>query len=353
VKHPYIRTAAGFIAAAVLFSLGSRAASVPAVSAKHAVLMDCQSGRVLYEQDSHSAARIASTTKIMTAIVVLECCDLQSEVAVPKAAVGVEGSSLYLKEGEILTVEELLYGLMLHSGNDAAVALAQYCAGSVEAFSDKMNDKAEELQLENTHFVNPHGLDEEAHYSSAYDLAVLTSYALQNDDFLRIVSTRQVTVGGRTLTNHNKMLWQYDGAVGVKTGYTKAAGRILVSAAEKNGRTLVAVTIHDPRDWEDHKKLLDYGFNQFPVRTIMQASDVVKEVPVIGGAEETVQAVTGQDIQLPAADYEETTVVSNLPLFVYAPVFAGERAGTITVYLDGAEAASYPVYWRFSVLEDG
>ncbi len=237
------------------------AAEPPSVSAQSAILYDCTASRVLYEKNADKKALIASTTKIMTGLLIAEQCDLDEDVSIPEEAVGVEGSSLYLKNGEVLSVGDLLYGLMLQSGNDAAVALAIHCGGSVEAFVSMMNEKADELHLSGAHFANPNGLDDEGNYATARDLALLTQYALENETFAEVVSTKTATLGGnRAVTNHNKLLWRYDGCIGVKTGFTRAAGRILVSAAERDGRRLVAVTIGAPDDWNDHTKLLDYGF---------------------------------------------------------------------------------------------
>lgn len=233
----------------------------PRVSARSAVLYDCTANRVLWGKDENSQSLIASTTKIMTALVALQCCDPAEQVTIPQEAVGVEGSSVYLKAGEVLTVEELLLGLMLQSGNDAAVALAIHCAGSVEAFAAKMNCMAERLEMNHSHFVNPNGLDHRDHYSTAYDLALLTDYALDDPVFARIVRCKKAVISGdRSLVNHNKLLWRYEDCIGVKTGYTRTAGRILVSAAQREGRRLVAVTINAPDDWNDHCRLLDYGF---------------------------------------------------------------------------------------------
>ena len=250
-----MRAAAATVAAALLLSCSVWAA--PSVSAAKAVLLDASSGRVLYEKDACDRSLIASTTKIMTALVVCERCNLADRVKIPAEAVGIEGSSLYLKEGEVLTVQDLLYGLMLHSGNDAAVALAIYCGGTEADFVAMMNEKASRLGLGDTHYANPNGLDHDGNYSTALDLARLAAYALENEDFLRTVSCKTVTIGNRSLRNHNRLLFSYDGAIGVKTGYTKAAGRILVSAAERDGRRLVAVTINAPNDWNDHTALLD------------------------------------------------------------------------------------------------
>ena len=230
------------------------------MSAKSAALLDGTTGEFLYEKNGDQRALIASTTKIMTGLLVCEAGDLGRTVTVPETAAGTEGSSMYLKSGETLTRRELLYGMMLHSGNDAALTLAISVSGSEAAFVRQMNRRACALNLTQTHFANPHGLDSGENYSTALDLARLAQAALQNEQFRAVVSTKTITCAGRTLTNHNKLLWRYDGCIGVKTGYTRHAGRILVSAAERGGRMLIAVTISDPDDWRDHVSLLDYGF---------------------------------------------------------------------------------------------
>ncbi len=219
----------------------------------------------------------------MTALVVMESMELSRTVQIPSEAVGVEGSSLYLQAGEELTVSDLLYGMMLHSGNDAAVALAILCAGSVPNFVERMNRKAVALGLTDTHFRNPNGLDADDHYSTAYDLAMLTAYALKIPDFARIVSCKTATIGTRSLRNHNRLLWMMDGVIGVKTGFTKAAGRILVSALDYHGRTLIAVTIHDGNDWMDHMALYEYGKTLYAPRTLIARGDRVGELPMLHG----------------------------------------------------------------------
>ena len=228
------------------------------LSATAAILMDADSGEILYEKDAGRRMRIASTTKIMTALVALDRARLTDTITVTAAHM-VEGSSMYLKPGETVTVEELLYGLMLCSGNDAALALAD-CCGGLEEFVQAMNDKAAELGMQDTSFANPNGLDDEDHYSTARDMAVLAAYAAQNPTFRRICSTRTATVGSRTMTNHNKLLSQVEGCIGMTTGYTKAAGRTLVSCAQRDGCRLVAVTLCDGNDWADHKSLYEMGF---------------------------------------------------------------------------------------------
>ena len=310
---------------------------VSAISAEKAILMDAATGRVLYEQNAEEESLIASTTKIMTALVVCEQCNVLDRVRIPAEAVGVEGSSLYLREGEVLTVQDLLYGLMLHSGNDAATALAIYCGGTVEGFAELMNDKARTLGLENTHYANPHGLDAPDHYSTARDLAVLAAYAMENPIFRQTVSTKTVTVGERSLRNHNKLLWQVDGAEGVKTGFTKAAGRILVSSALRNGRRLVAVTINAPDDWQDHVSLLESGFARYTLRRIVAAGETVGTVEVIGGASKAVCLTAAEEFAYPLAEGEQVTLEVPGPGFVYAPVVEGADAGFARVCVDGKQ----------------
>ena len=228
------------------------------VSATAAVLLDADTGQVLYEKNGDERMLIASTTKIMTALVVLEQESLDDTITVTQAHMA-EGSSMYLKPGETVRVEELLYGLLLCSGNDAALALADHCGG-LERFVAEMNRKAAELGMTGTSFANPNGLDQEGHYSTARDMARLAACAVKNETLVRLCSTRSVTVGGRTMTNHNRLLRSIDGCIGLKTGYTRAAGRTLVSCVRRKGRTLVAVTLQDGNDWADHAALYEFGF---------------------------------------------------------------------------------------------
>ena len=305
-----------------------------AVSAQKAILMDAETGRVIYEKDAYSRSLIASTTKIMTALVVCEQCNVLDRMRIPKEAVGIEGSSMYLKEGEVLTVQELLYGLMLQSGNDAAVALAIYCGGTVEGFVQLMNDKAYRLGLTGTHFENPNGLDSPNHYSTARDLAVLTAYAMQNPIFAQTVSTKSVRVGERSLQNHNKLLWRVEGADGVKTGYTKAAGRILVSSAQRDGRRLICVTINDGNDWADHQQLLEDGFSRYENRVIIRAGDVLGEHAVVGGDTDTVQLVAAEDFSFALTAREQPQILLSGAEFDYAPVVQGSDAGYAYILLE-------------------
>ena len=337
-----LRAAAAIAAAALFLCMpvwAQEESTPPEISARRAVLMDAASGRVLYEKNADERSLIASTTKIMTGLLAAESERLAEPYQIPAEAVGIEGSSLYLREGETLTLEQLLYGTMLRSGNDAATALALALGGSQEAFVARMNEKAAALGLGNTHFANPHGLDDEGNYSTARDLAKLACAALENQAFRQVVSTREYTFGSRCLVNHNKLLWQYEGAVGVKTGYTKAAGRLLVSAAERDGRRLVAVTMDDPDDWADHGALLDYGFSAFTVSTAASQGEVLGQVPVAGGQAETLSCRLAADLTFPLAKGETAEIRLCLPRFVFAPVEAGQHAGWAELLLDGRAVA--------------
>jgi len=309
------------------------------LSAASACLLDCDSGRILYAQNESRPGLIASTTKIMTALIVAEQCNPDARVRIPQEAVGIEGSSMYLEPGEILTVRDLLYGLMLHSGNDAAVALAIYCAGDVGTFVDRMNQRAAQLGLRDTEFANPNGLDHEHNRSTAEDMARLAAHALENEIFREIVGTRTYSNGLRTMTNHNKLLWRYDGAIGVKTGYTRAAGRILVSAAERDGRRLVAVTMNAPDDWNDHTKLLDYGFEAYREEIAAEAGECLSTVPVVGGAAASVAVETAQRLSCALLPTENCQLRLQLPPFVYAPLEPGDSLGEAVLLLDGREVA--------------
>lgn len=337
--------AAALLAAVLIFPCS-------AVSAEHAVLMDALTGRVLYEKQADSQSLIASTTKIMTALVVCEQCNVLDRVRIPKEAVGIEGSSMYLQEGEVLTVQELLYGLMLHSGNDAAVALAIYCGGTVEGFAGLMNDKAHRLGMEKTHFVNPNGLDAPGHYSTARDMAVLAAYAMENPIFAQTVSTKTVTVGNRSLKNHNKLLWQVEGADGVKTGYTKAAGRILVSSAARQGRRLIAVTMNAPDDWNDHKHLLDKGFCDYSVRKIIEKGACLGYADIAGGQAGQVSLIATEDFSYALTDSEVPQIVLSGPGFVYAPVVHGQSAGYAYICIGEETIGKVPLIFGQTVEQE-
>jgi len=238
-----------------------------APGAQAAVLINAKTKKVLFSKNKDQRRLIASTTKIMTAIVAIEDGKLDDIVTIGPNAVGVEGSSVYLKLGDKIPLKSLLYGLMLRSGNDAAVAIAEYIGGSIDGFVFLMNQKAEQLGLKNTHFANPTGLHDFKNYSSAYDLAILTAYCLKNPVFAEIVRTKQITVPWtegttRSFANKNKLLHMYKWADGVKTGYTKKSGRTLVASATMDGIKLVAVTLSDPTDWKDMIRMFEYGFKK-------------------------------------------------------------------------------------------
>ena len=324
--------AAGIAAA---FPYAAEAEGEPSVSAKSAVVMYADDGRLLYEKNSHERLPIASTTKIMTALLTLEAAARSDKtVQITPEMVRVEGSSMGLKAGDRLTLSALAEGMLSVSGNDAANSAAIAVAGSLGAFALLMNQKAGELGLADTHFVTPSGLDDAEHYSSAYDLAALTAAAMENPNFARIVSQRKIQVQfsdrAVTYTNHNKLLSMYQGCTGVKTGYTQKSGRCLVSAAERDGVRLIAVTLSDPNDWDDHEKLLDYGFSCL---TPCEFNDSAFRVtlPVVGGTEKSV-AVTGTDggtLVLPAEQAAGLCRTVELPQFVYAPVGEGQVLGVV------------------------
>ena len=345
MKCRLFRTAAAVAAAVFLCAGSADALEFPgSVSAKSAILVDAGSGRVLFEKNADERSLIASTTKIMTGLLVCEAGELEREISVPPEAAGVEGSSLYLKAGERITVRELLYGLMLRSGNDAAVALAIAADGSVDAFVARMNETAQALGMENTHFENPSGLDGENHYSTARDMAKLCAHAMGNETFRAVVSSKSFTERGRSFTNHNKLLWRVEGADGVKTGYTKKAGRILAGSAVRDGQRLICVTIQDPDDWRDQQALLDFGFSGFPARTIVTAGETVGSVCVVGSKTERVSLVTGAEFSYPLAEGETAETVLHAPEFSYAPVLPGQ-AGWLEVLSDGVSVGQIPVFY--------
>lgn len=253
-----VRLLRGLWVLCLIFCITPAVAEALEVSATAAVLMDADMGQVLYEKNGDRQMLIASTTKIMTALVVLEHAAPDDVITVTPNHMA-EGSSMYLRAGETVRVEELLYGLLLCSGNDAALALTE-CAGGLTPFVALMNEKAAALGMAHTSFANPNGLDADGHYSTARDMAVLAAAAVENPTFRRICSSRSVTIGQRTMENHNRLLRQMEGCVGLKTGYTRAAGRTLVSCTERDGCRLVAVTLRDGNDWADHAALYDYGF---------------------------------------------------------------------------------------------
>ncbi|MBQ7308953.1 MAG: D-alanyl-D-alanine carboxypeptidase [Clostridia bacterium] len=351
------KTAIWISCALFLFSIFPLAPSAaPDISAQSAVVIDAETGDVLYEKDAHRRRGMASTTKIMTALVALENTALDTIVTVDPRACGVEGSSVYLFENEKLTMETLLYAMMLQSANDAAAAIAYEIAGGIEEFASLMNEKADAMGLLATHFENPHGLDGETHYTTAYELALISAEALKNDTFRTIVSTVKKTIplhdgtATRLLVNHNRLLREYDDIIGVKTGFTKKCGRTLVSAAERNGLRLICVTLNDGNDWADHRALLDYGFSLYEETVLADAGALSYTVPVCGGTADCVTVSNAKLLSrmLPRVRGEIRTVIE-CPRFLYAGVKEGDAIGKAVFYADGRRLGEVALYAEATV----
>lgn len=332
-------------------------AAGPEVSAQSAVVLTADTGAVLFEKDGHTPRPVASTTKIMTALLALEAAQEQGDplVDITQEMVAVEGSSMGLQAGDSISLTGLAAGMLLASGNDAANAAALYLDGSLESFAARMNQRAAALGMEDTHFVTPSGLDGEdaqglGHLSTAYDMALLARAALEDQAFRQLCSSPSLAVEFAepvkrvTYTNHNKLLAQYQGCVGVKTGFTKEAGRCLVSAAERDGALLIAVTLNAPNDWQDHTALLDYGFSQMEPYQLA-GGDVRLTVPVVGSPVEVVslRGSNGGEVTLPLGQGAQVERVIHAPKFLYAPVEAGEQVGEICWYLEGQLLGSAPL----------
>ncbi len=326
----------------ILFCLALPVCAFSGTSARAAILIEASTHGVIYESNADARLPMASTTKIMTALCAVESRPLADKITIPHDAVGVEGSSIYLREGEVLTVEDLLYAVMLASANDAATALAIAVSGSVDAFAELMNARARSLGLENTHFTNPHGLDNDDHYTSARDLAIITAAALENETFRTIASTYKHTIpaadgGVRVLVNHNKLLRSSDDVIGVKTGFTKRSGRCLVTAAERGGVTVIAVTLSDPDDWRDHAAMLEHGLDAYTAYTLADPGSLAFPVPVTGGevGDCFVVAKNSESLSIcvPAGTPEPKRVVE-LDRFMFAPVQGGDVIGRVSWYRD-------------------
>lgn len=331
------KTISSMLAVAMLWLVSQPIYAVdgaPDVSAQSAIVIHADTGRVLYEKNADTPMLIASTTKIMTALVAVERCAMDEEVTVKPEWAAVEGSSMYLKAGETYTMEELLYGMMLASGNDAATAVACHVAGDIASFAELMNEKAETLGLSGTCFENPHGLDGETHHSTARDMAVLTAYAMENEAFAKIVGTRNINIKGLTYVNHNKLLTMCDGVIGVKTGFTKAAGRTLVSCCERNGARLICVTLHAPDDWDDHMNLYDWAYDAYDYAPAVGVDDTVT-LPLMVDGGGTVTVRPREEVRVLTAPGDEVSVSIWLPRFVFPGVEAGETAGKLIVSVNG------------------
>ena len=312
------------------------AVGAPEISAASAVVM-YEDGSCVFEKNADERRLIASTTKLMTALVAVELSEPEQRVEVAAECCGIEGSSMYLTPGQILTADELIAGLLLCSGNDAAEALAVGLCGSEAAFVEKMNEKAAELGLDNTAFANPHGLDAEGHYSTARDLAKLMLRCMDSERLARLCALPALRVGEQCYVNHNKLLGRCEGCLGGKTGYTRAAGRCLVSCCERDHTRFVCVTLGAPDDWNDHMRLYDAAFAGWSNALAVSAEERY-EIPVVGGTEERAIAAPERELRLFLPRGEELAYVRELPRFTYAPVREGECAGRIVV-LRGGEAA--------------
>ncbi len=338
------------LTASLLFTLliMPEASYGPGVSAGAAALIDAANGEILYIKNGTERKAPASLTKIMTAIIVIESCDLSDTVTVPREAVGTEGSSAYLSEGEKFSIEELLYALMLQSANDAAVALALHCAGSIEAFAGKMNEKATWLGLFDTHFVNPHGLPDKDHYSTALDVAKLLSYCMENEKFALISGSRSYVIKAgaerkaRQFTNHNRLLFENGGVTGGKTGYTKSGGRCLCTYYEKDGVKLCAATLNAPDDWADHRALYEYGRDLYARITLGAAG--IYELHIVGGVVDTVTATVYEDKTAFVKKGAEVKKAVYMRRFEYAPVREGELIGYAVFFAGEKEICRIPLY---------
>ena len=336
--------------AIVLFFSGVPARAAHTVSAASYILIEASTGRVLAAKEENTQRPMASTTKIMTALLALEEENCHERFVVDSEAIRVEGTSMGLKEGDEASLYDLAGGMLAASGNDGANAAAVKIAGSIEAFVEKMNEKAAALSMRSTHFVTPSGLHDEAHYSTAADMAVLARAALKNKDFAALCSQKSVQLyyGNppytRTLSNHNRLLSSYSGCIGVKTGFTKKAGRCLVSAAERDGVTLICVTLNAPDDWADHAALFDYGFSVVQSRAVSpNVSDV--SIPVAGGTSDRMPAALlspGKTV-LTEEEWKRVTRKIECQPFLYAPVQKGDAVGAAVYLLDGEEVCRIPL----------
>ncbi len=330
---------------AVIFILNSFSvnADTLSVSAKSAILIDAQTGRVIYEKNAYEKRPMASTTKIMTTLLALEYGDLETYFTVDSEAIKVEGSSMGLCQGDMVRLIDLCYGMMLPSGNDAANATAVRIGGSIDNFVALMNDKAQAIGMKDTHFVTPSGLDDytDEHYSTAYDMALLTRVALENEKLREICGEKygKTEFGNppfeRWLTNTNKLLSTCDGVFGVKTGFTDKAKRCLVSACERNGVTLICVTLNASDDWNDHMKLYNYGFSEYK-NTPLPAQHQTLRFSVVGGDKSYVDAtlMSAPTAPLSKGELDRVKAVYRVNRFLYAPVNVGDVVGEVSYYLD-------------------
>ncbi|MFW6269457.1 MAG: D-alanyl-D-alanine carboxypeptidase family protein [Bacillota bacterium] len=276
----------------------------PENTARNAVVIDFETGQVLYDKNMHIKTFPASLTKVLTTIIAIEEGNLDDIVTVSRKAAYQEGSSIYLKEGEKIQLEELLYALMLASGNDASVAVAEHISSSVDDFAVLMNEKAKMMGAQNSNFTNPHGLPDTNHYSTAYDMGMIMRYAMKNKKFREIAKTKNITISwsgndwGRGLRNHNKLLFSYDDITGGKTGYTKAAGRCLLASASRDGREVIVTVLNDPNDWLDVRNLLDYGIEGYKKKKVFDKGDILFQIDWEDSKEETLDLLASDSVEV-------------------------------------------------------
>ncbi|MBR4290519.1 MAG: D-alanyl-D-alanine carboxypeptidase [Oscillospiraceae bacterium] len=318
-------------------------------SSRSSILIDGETGRVLYENNAHEPLPMASTTKVMTALLALENCDMDEVVTASKNAFGVPGTSIYLSEGEELTMEQMLYGLMLSSGNDAAVAIAEHVAGSVDAFCNMMTRRAEELGCENTVFMTPHGLPHDVHHTTAYDLSLIAREAMKNETFRKIVGTAKMQIPwenhdyARVLSNKNRLLTTYDGSTGIKTGYTNKAGRCLVFSAMRNGMELIGCVLNC-QDWFGQaESILDMGFEKYERVVLHQAGERVTEVEIIGGTVDRISVCAAADAAVPMEKGILPRVEMEMPETLEAGIMQGQRVGMMHLYDGNEKLLSVPL----------
>ncbi len=339
----------------VLITLIPTAAAAPSVSAQAAALITTDGNQMIYGKNEHKKLGMASTTKIMTSLLAIEygCPDM--EIVTTREMLTVEGTSMGLKIGDTVTVNALIYGMLLQSGNDAANTVAHVVGGSVESFADMMNSKAKQLGMRNTNFVNSTGLWHKEHYSTAYDMAILGAYGVSKPIFSEICSSKRACLEygnppyKRTLYNHNRLLSSYEGAIGIKTGFTKNTGRCLVSAAEKNGITLICVTLNAPSDWKDHKVLLDWGFSV--CKKIPIEDNLEYFIPVTGGIISKVLAVPYEKPSYTSITGKKQDIKTKVYLekFLYAPLEVGRVVGRVDFYLGETLIKSADLVAQFGV----
>lgn len=324
---------------------------LPAVTARSAVIMEASTGTILYARDMDARRYPASTTKMMTLIVALERGNLDDIVTVSDHAAQTGGSTLWLEPGQQVRLLDLLYGMMMVSGNDATVAVAEHIAGNVDDFAKMMTDKAKEIGAADTSFVNTSGLPDERHYTTAHDLALIAAYGYKNPMFEQIVSTKEKELtwtkyaDGQTVRNENQMLWLYPGANGVKTGYTDDAGRCLVAAANRDGVQLITVVLDSLYMWNDSIAMLNYGFSQVQTKRLVPKGTIVQSVDVTAGKRAQLSLETQEDLDIPVFDGEElpVTQVYKGPTKIDFPVEKGRVIGELVVLYDGREIASTPL----------